>query len=269
MKPIIEVNNLYKKYKIGEKQSYYSFRDSIVNTTSKLIKKLAPQSPAKAGRSGDFWALKNVSFKVLPGEVVGIIGRNGAGKSTLLKILSRITPPTKGEITLRGRVASLLEVGTGFHPELTGRENIYLNGAVLGMKRAEINNKFNEIVEFAEISKFLNTPVKFYSSGMYMKLAFSVAAHLDSEIMIVDEVLSVGDAEFQKKCLSKIRSITDDEGRTVLFVSHNMSTVVSLCKRTLFINKGSIIYDGASKIAIEKYLKHTKPFLKKTEYVNK
>jgi len=266
MKPIIEVNNLYKKYKIGEKQSYYSFRDSIVNTTSKLIKKLAPRSPdVKSGRSGDFWALKNISFKVIPGEVMGIIGRNGAGKSTLLKILSRITPPTKGGITLRGKVASLLEVGTGFHPELTGRENIYLNGAILGMKRAEINDKFDEIVEFAEISKFLDTPVKFYSSGMYMRLAFAIAAHLEPEILLVDEVLAVGDAQFQKKCLGKMKEVSK-QGRTVIFVSHNMIAIESLCSNALLIDQGKILASGSTKKIIDKYLgiikNNTKQILK-------
>ena len=202
MLPIIEVNHLSKRYRIGEKQPYYSFRDSLVD----LVK--APFKQKNKVKNNTFWALKDISFKVMLGEVIGIIGRNGAGKSTLLKILSRITPPTKGEITLRGRVASLLEVGTGFHPELTGRENIYLNGAILGMKRTEINDKFDEIVEFAEISKFLDTPVKFYSSGMYMRLAFAIAAHLDPEILLVDEVLAVGDVQFQKKCLGKMKEVS-------------------------------------------------------------
>jgi lipopolysaccharide transport system ATP-binding protein len=204
----------------------------------------------------EFWALKDLSFIINRGETVGLIGPNGAGKSTLLKILSRITPPTTGMATLDGRVGSLLEVGTGFQQELTGRENVYLNGAILGMKRREIDRKFDEIVEFSEMKKFLDTPVKHYSSGMYMRLAFSVAAHLDSEIMIVDEVLAVGDAEFQKKCLSKIKNITVDGTRAVLFVSHSMSAVSALCKRSLFINKGKIEFDGDSKAAIRKYLKH-------------
>jgi len=245
MQPIIEVNHLFKKYQIGEKQRYYSFRDTLVN--------LAKLPFRKKTNEGKFWALKDISFKVMPGEVVGIIGRNGAGKSTLLKILSRITPPTKGEVTLRGRVASLLEVGTGFHPELTGRENIYLNGAILGMKRAEIKNKFDEIVNFAEISKFLDTPVKFYSSGMYMRLAFAVAAHLEPEILLVDEVLAVGDAEFQKKCLGKMGEVAK-QGRTVLFVSHNMGTVRSLCEQAILLSRGKIAEIGETHKVVQSYL---------------
>ena len=189
----------------------------------------------------EFWALKDVSFEVKRGEVLGIIGRNGAGKSTLLKILSRITEPTEGRVTLRGRVASLLEVGTGFHPELTGRENIYLNGAILGMTRAEIRRKFDEIVAFAEVEKFLDTPVKRYSSGMYVRLAFAVAAHLEPEILVVDEVLAVGDAEFQKKCLGKMNSVATVEGRTVLFVSHNMAVVQHLCERVILLKNGVLL----------------------------
>ena len=254
MIPIIEVNHLSKRYRIGKKQPYYSFRDSIINTASRLVKKLVPRSSdVKSGRSGDFWALKDISFKVMSGEVIGIIGRNGAGKSTLLKILSRITPPTKGKVTLRGRVASLLEVGTGFHPELTGRENIYLNGAILGMKRTEINDKFDEIVEFAEISKFLDTPVKFYSSGMYMRLAFAIAAHLDPEILLVDEVLAVGDAQFQKKCLGKMKEVSK-QGRTVLFVSHNMQAIQSLCKNIILLKNGEIVDFGPTNKIVNKYL---------------
>jgi lipopolysaccharide transport system ATP-binding protein len=190
---------------------------------------------------------------VMQGEVIGIIGRNGAGKSTLLKILSRITPPTKGEITLRGKVASLLEVGTGFHPELTGRENIYLNGAILGMKRWEINNKFEEIINFSEIEKFLDTPVKHYSSGMYIRLAFSVAAHMEPDILIVDEVLAVGDAEFQKKCLGKIDDVAKKEGRTILFVSHNMPAVERLCSSVILLNKGEIEDKGPCKAIVNLY----------------
>jgi len=246
MKPIIEVNNLYKKYRIGEKQRYYSFRDTLAD----LIK-LPFKQKAKLEKEV-FWALNNISFKVMPGEVMGIIGRNGAGKSTLLKILSRITPPTKGEVILRGRVASLLEVGTGFHPELTGRENIYLNGSILGMKRVEINDKFDEIVEFAEISKFLDTPVKFYSSGMYMRLAFAIAAHLDPEILLVDEVLAVGDIEFQKKCLGKMKEVSK-QGRTVLFVSHNMNAIARLCNKAIFIKNGNIGFYGKVDEAIRLY----------------
>ena len=247
MKPIIEVNHLYKKYKIGEKQRYYSFRDTLVD-----LVKLPFRKKAKLKKE-EFWALKDISFSVMPGEVIGIIGRNGAGKSTLLKILSRITPPTKGEITLRGRVASLLEVGTGFHSELTGRENIYLNGAILGMKRVEINTKFDEIVEFAEIHKFLDTPVKFYSSGMYMRLAFAIAAHLDPEILLVDEVLSVGDVQFQKKCLGKMKEVSK-QGRTVLFVSHNMQAIQGLCKNTILLENGEINDFGPTDKVVNKYL---------------
>jgi len=200
-----------------------------------------------------FWALKDVSFEVEQGEVVGIIGRNGAGKSTLLKILSRITSPTEGTVELRGRVGSLLEVGTGFHPELTGRENIYLSGSILGMKRSEINAKLDEIVKFSEIEKFLDTPVKRYSSGMYVRLAFAVAAHLQPEILLVDEVLAVGDAAFQKKCLGKMGDVAK-EGRTVLFVSHNMSAITTLCKRVLLIDYGQIIIDDKADVAVSKYI---------------
>lgn len=245
MKPIIEVNHLSKKYKIGEKQRYYSFRDTLVDLAKLPFRKKANKS--------EFWALKDVSFKVMPGEVIGIIGRNGAGKSTLLKILSRITPPTRGEITLRGRVASLLEVGTGFHPELTGRENIYLNGAILGMKRIEVNNKFDEIVKFAEISKFLDTPVKFYSSGMYMRLAFAIAAHLEPEILLVDEVLAVGDTQFQKKCLGKMKEVSK-QGRTVLFVSHNMTAVQNLCSKAILLEAGEINFTGTATDTVKKYV---------------
>ena len=198
--------------------------------------------------------MKDVSFEVKRGEVVGIIGRNGAGKSTLLKILSRITEPTTGRVHLKGRVASLLEVGTGFHPELTGRENVFLNGAILGMSRAEIRKKFDEIVAFAEVEKFLDTPVKRYSSGMYVRLAFAVAAHLEPEILIVDEVLAVGDAQFQKKCLGKMQDVSSKEGRTVLFVSHQMAAVSRLCSRGILLAKGGMKYDGPSQAAIEKYL---------------
>jgi lipopolysaccharide transport system ATP-binding protein len=206
-------------------------------------------------QSEDFWALKDVSFDVNQGEVVGIIGRNGAGKSTLLKILSRIVRPTSGEVTIRGRVGSLLEVGTGFHPELTGRENIFMNGAVLGMKRAEIVRKFDEIVAFAEVEKFLDTPVKFYSSGMYVRLAFAVAAHLETEILIVDEVLAVGDAAFQKKCLGKMGDIAEKEGRTVLFVSHNMIAVRKLCTVIATLVNGSLKFIGEPECAISSYEK--------------
>jgi lipopolysaccharide transport system ATP-binding protein len=257
MQTIIELNHISKKYKYGGSQLYYTLRDTLAAVAMLPLNLLRNRQKNNNLEKNEFWALKDVSFKVDRGEAIGIIGPNGAGKSTLLKVLSRITPPTLGEAVLRGRVGSLLEVGTGFQQELTGRENIYLNGAILGMKRREIDKKFDEIVEFSEMQKFLDTPVKHYSSGMYMRLAFSVAAHLDSEIMIVDEVLAVGDVEFQKKCLSKIRAITNDGNRAVLFVSHNMSAVSALCKRSLYINKGMIEYDGISKIAIEKYLRHS------------
>lgn len=234
--PIIEVSELSKLYHIGNKLPYKTLRETLMN---------AVKSPAtlfrRNGSGGDdtFWALKDVSFEVQQGEVIGIIGRNGAGKSTLLKILSRVTEPTEGEVRLRGRVASLLEVGTGFHPELTGRENIFLNGAILGMSRQEIKKKFDEIVAFAETEKFLDTPVKRYSSGMYVRLAFAVAAHLEPEILIIDEVLSVGDAQFQKKCLGKMGDVAKG-GRTVLFVSHNMQAISSLCTKAIYLESGQI-----------------------------
>lgn len=262
MKPIIEVNHLYKKYQIGEKQLYCSFRDSIVN----FVK--SPIGQKNKLKKNEFWALKNISFKVMPGEVIGIIGRNGAGKSTLLKILSQITPPTKGEITLRGRVASLLDIGTGFHPELTGRENIFLSGAVLGMKRKEICKKFDEIVEFAEISKFLDTPVKHYSSGMYLRLAFAVAAHLEPEILLIDEVLAVGDAQFQKKCLGKMK-VDSKQGRTVLFVSHNMDAVGRLCQKSILLKDGALKQFGNTAKVINHYLKSGIFFQPKRVWNNK
>jgi lipopolysaccharide transport system ATP-binding protein len=249
-KPIIEVNNISKSYKISHQEDgYLTLRDSLMN----FIKH--PIASIKNGSSREiFWALKNISFKVQKGEVIGIIGHNGAGKSTLLKILSQITPPTKGEIKIRGRIASLLEVGTGFHPELTGRENIYLNGAILGMGKEEIRDKFDSIVEFAGIEKFLDTPVKRYSSGMYVRLAFSVAAHLDPDILIVDEVLAVGDAEFQKKCLGKMEEVTQQEGRTILFVSHNMEAIHRLCKKTILLEDGEIKMIGDTNEVVGAYL---------------
>jgi lipopolysaccharide transport system ATP-binding protein len=246
-KPIIEVKNVGKRYRIGaNKEPYLSLRDEIV-------KWFSPKARRAKAEQSDFWALKDVSFSVQEGEAVGIIGRNGAGKSTLLKILSQITPPTVGEVTMRGRVASLLEVGTGFHPELTGRENIYLNGAILGMTRGEIKRKFDEIVAFAEIEKFLDTPVKRYSSGMYVRLAFAVAAHLEPEILVVDEVLAVGDAEFQKKCLGKMGAVTSG-GRTVLFVSHNMAAIQSLCNKAIVLSFGKIISNKPISLAINDYV---------------
>ncbi|XZE44558.1 polysaccharide ABC transporter ATP-binding protein [Pirellulaceae bacterium SH467] len=238
--PAISVRNLGKMYRLAHQgKRTDSFREAITSTVLAPFRRIS-QLRGTDETQEEFWALKDVSFDVQPGEVVGIIGRNGAGKSTLLKILSRIVEPTEGEIRLRGRVASLLEVGTGFHPELTGRENIYLNGSILGMKRREIDKKFDEIVDFAEVEKFLDTPVKRYSSGMYVRLAFAVAAHLDPEILIVDEVLAVGDAEFQKKCLGKMKEVATGRGRTVLFVSHNMAAVKSLCSCALRISAGAV-----------------------------
>src|SRR5579871_4527410 len=223
---VIRVENLGKRYRIGERERYLALRDVLtraISAPARLFGPRRPSSPSNGDRS-HIWALKDVSFDIKPGEVVGIIGRNGAGKSTLLKILSRITEPTEGRVAIKGRVASLLEVGTGFHPELTGRENIYLNGTILGMTRREINRKFDEIIAFAELDRFIDTMVKHYSSGMYMRLAFSVAAHLEPDILLIDEVLAVGDLAFQKKCLGKMQDV-GRLGRTVLFVSHNMSAI--------------------------------------------
>src|SRR4051812_26689350 len=225
--PIIQVENLGKRYQLTHEIRHDTLRDTLSHGMRGLIRRWRNREPRSALE--EFWALREVSFEIKRGEVVGIIGRNGAGKSTLLKVLSRITEPTTGRITLKGRVASLLEVGTGFHPELTGRDNIFLNGAILGMSRVEIRKKFDEIVAFAEVERFLDTPVKRYSSGMYVRLAFAVAAHLEPEILVVDEVLAVGDAEFQKKCLGKIDDVSHREGRTVLFVSHNMAAIQNLC----------------------------------------
>jgi lipopolysaccharide transport system ATP-binding protein len=257
---IIQIENLGKRYIIGHQQSrgrYSTFRESVTESLKtagrKLTRTFSPGTPGNGSRE-EFWALRDISFEVAQGERVGIIGRNGAGKSTLLKILSRITEPTAGRIRLRGKVASLLEVGTGFHPELTGRENVFLNGAILGMTKAEIRKKFDEIVAFAEIDKFLDTPVKRYSSGMYVRLAFSVAAHLEPEILIVDEVLAVGDVQFQKKCLGKMEDAGND-GRTVLFVSHNMTAVQQLTTRCLLLHDGRIAYNGETSNAIEEYLR--------------
>src|SRR5256884_7828012 len=243
---IITVENLGKKHSLRHQRNerYTALRDVIAEKALVFFKNLKSGNGVSVSKE-DFWALKDVSFEVQRGEVVGIIGRNGAGKSTLLKILSRITEPTEGRVRIRGRVASLLEVGTGFHPELTGRENIFVNGAILGMTRAEIAKKFDEIVAFAETEKFLDTPVKHYSSGMYVRLAFAVAAHLEPEILIVDEVLAVGDAEFQRKCLGKMEEVSKNEGRTVLFVSHNLGAVARLCTRGLLVEKGDVVTRGA------------------------
>ncbi|PWT72735.1 MAG: ABC transporter ATP-binding protein [Bacteroidetes bacterium] len=250
--PVIEVENLSKKFVISHEvqEKYSSLRDTIAKQFSQItrLKKSKQQS------FEEFYALHDINFQVHQGDRVGIIGRNGAGKSTLLKILSRITEPSNGRVKIRGRVASLLEVGTGFHPELTGRENIFLNGAILGMSRTEIRTKFDEIVDFAEIEKFLDTPVKRYSSGMYVRLAFAVAAHLEPEILVVDEVLAVGDSQFQKKCLGKMEDVSKNQGRTVLFVSHNMGVVSQLCKTAILLNKGSIVYSGNADGAIQQYL---------------
>lgn len=245
--PIIEVNRLSKRYQLGH-FGMSSFREE----SEKWIRRLRGQTTLALENKRDFWALRDVSFSVNAGEVIGIIGRNGAGKSTLLKLLSRITEPTAGEIVLRGRVASLLEVGTGFHPELSGRENVFLNGAILGMKRAEIARKFDEIVAFAEIQKFIDTPVKRYSSGMYVKLAFAVAAHLEPDILIVDEVLAVGDAAFQKKCVAKVGEVSS-HGRTVLFVSHNIGLISALCRSAIVLEQGVLTHHGDVKNAIARY----------------
>ncbi|MBU5636463.1 ABC transporter ATP-binding protein [Geomonas sp. Red69] len=255
----IKVENLSKKYLIrhqGGGAGQAALRDVLTEGARRLGKRLLGQKVAAAQYSEEFWALKDVSFQVGQGERIGIIGRNGAGKSSLLKILSRITEPSAGGVRLRGRVASLLEVGTGFHPELTGRENIFLNGAIMGMSRAEIRRKFDEIVAFAEVERFLDTPVKRYSSGMYVRLAFAVAAHLEPEILVVDEVLAVGDAAFQKKCLGKMQDV-GREGRTVLFVSHNMRAIRQLCDRAILLSGGELIADGAAPQVIERYLRDT------------
>lgn len=255
----IRCDGLGKQYRIGERESYRALRDTIADTVSSPFRLLRSafkgpnQAAAADSRPNTFWALKDVSFEIKRGEVVGVIGRNGAGKSTLLKILSRITAPTEGEVDIRGRVGSLLEVGTGFHPELTGRENVYLNGAILGMKKSEIARKFDEMVAFAEIEKFIDTPVKRYSSGMYVRLAFAVAVQLEPEILIIDEVLAVGDAEFQKKCFNKMRSIGQG-GRTILFVSHNMSAVRSICNRGLILEKGCLTEQGETSLVVDRYL---------------
>jgi lipopolysaccharide transport system ATP-binding protein len=234
MKPIIEVNHVWKEYQKGIDRRYKSLRDTLADIPGRLF----------GGEKEKFWALEDIDFKVEAGESVGIIGRNGAGKSTLLKILSRITPPTKGEIILRGRVASLLEVGTGFHPELTGRENVFFNGSILGMRHQEIKKKFDEIVDFSGVESFIDTPLKHYSSGMQMRLAFSVAAHLDSEILLIDEVLAVGDAEFQKKCMGKMDEVSKGEGKTILFVSHNFEAIKKLCKKGILLNNNLTKYSN-------------------------
>jgi lipopolysaccharide transport system ATP-binding protein len=253
---IIQVENLGKRYRIRhqrEGQRYVALRDVLADKVKSLFCRNGQAQNGEQQPIEDFWALRDVSFEVKQGEVIGIIGRNGAGKSTLLKILSRITEPTAGRVKINGRVASLLEVGTGFHPELTGRENVFLNGAILGMRRAEIKKKFDEIVAFAEVEKFLDTPVKRYSSGMYVRLAFAVAAHLEPEILIVDEVLAVGDAEFQKKCLGKMSDVSRD-GRTILFVSHNMAAVERLCASGIMLAGGRVVFEGSADASIKRYM---------------
>ena len=256
MKPLVEIRDISKQYRLGGRRirKTETLRELLQGAATAPFRALAAKNggPTKE-ELYTFWALEDVSLNINQGDVLGIIGRNGAGKSTLLKILSRITSPTKGEVVLRGRLASLLEVGTGFHPELTGRENIYLNGAILGMRKAEIDRRFDEIVSFAEVEKFLDTPVKHYSSGMYVRLAFAVAAHLDPEILVVDEVLAVGDLSFQKKCLGKMGEVSRG-GRTVLFVSHNMAAIENLCTRAAVLSQGRLCFDGSGKDAIQFYL---------------
>jgi len=257
MPPAIRIESLGKSYRINhadERNTYRTLSEDLVEMAKAPLRSW--RRHGTNGRTEEFWALKNVDFEVQPGEVVGVIGRNGAGKSTLLKILSRITEPTEGKVRLRGRVGSLLEVGTGFHPELTGRENVYLNGSILGMSHKEIDRRFDEIVAFSEVERFLDTPVKRYSSGMYVRLAFAVAAHLEPEILIVDEVLAVGDAEFQKKCLGRMGNVAK-EGRTVLFVSHNMTAITSLCNRAVLLDAGRVSSPtGSVSELVNQYLGH-------------
>jgi|CZKI01.1.fsa_nt_gi lipopolysaccharide transport system ATP-binding protein len=253
---IITVDNVSKRYLLGHQADDDTLRDRMARGIRSAMEWMRPGTRGARRTVEEFWALKNVSFELQRGQVLGIMGRNGAGKSTLLKILSRITEPTTGRIQMRGRVASLLEVGTGFHPELTGRENVYLNGVILGMSRAEIARKFDEIVAFSEIERFLDTPVKHYSSGMYVRLAFAIAAHLEPEILIVDEVLAVGDAQFQKKCLNKVSEVTRSDGRTVLFVSHNSAALQSICNAGLWLSQGQVAGQGPINECLAAYL-HT------------
>jgi lipopolysaccharide transport system ATP-binding protein len=246
--PVIDIQHVGKKYEISKQQgasSYRTLQESLLALPRNLLK--------SKQRSDEFWALQDINFSVEPGERIGIIGRNGAGKSTLLKILSRITAPTHGRIELRGRVASLLEVGTGFHPELSGRENIFMNGSLMGMSEKEILSKFDEIVDFAEVEQFIDTPVKRYSSGMYVRLAFAVAAHLEPEILLVDEVLAVGDAQFQKKCLGKMEDVAHRSGRTILFVSHSMAAIENLCNRCVLLSKGQLVAQGETSMVLKQY----------------
>lgn len=246
MKPIIEIQNLGKQYRLSTQAPYASLRDWITGSVKTILN--------SKKETGKFWALENINLDVMAGDRIGIIGRNGAGKSTLLKIISRITPPTTGHATIRGRVGSLLEVGTGFHPELTGRENIFLNGSILGLKKAEIIKHFDEIVDFSGVAQFIDTPLKFYSSGMQLRLAFSVAAHLDPEILLIDEVLAVGDLEFQRKCIGKMEEVSKKDGRTILFVSHNMDSIRKFCPVTILLNEGKIIGKGNTETVIGEYV---------------
>lgn len=253
--PIIQADQLSKSFVIQHesRERYTALRDVLSNNAKKIISLSGSTASKKHTTKEEFWALKNVNFQIAAGERIGIVGRNGAGKSTLLKIISRITEPTSGTVKIKGRVASLLEVGTGFHPELTGKENIFLNGAILGMSRKEIKQKFDEIVDFAEVEQFLDTPVKRYSSGMYVRLAFAVAAHLEPEILVVDEVLAVGDAQFQSKCLGKMEEVSRGHGRTILFVSHNMAAIRSLCDRGILLSKGVLTVDDSISHCINEY----------------
>lgn len=254
MKPIIKVDKLSKRYRLGAlRPGYVTLRETLAGAIIQPFKRLRRTNNNGKPNNKTIWALHDVTFEIRPGEIVGVVGRNGAGKSTLLKVLSRIVDPTSGRYELYGRVGSLLEVGTGFHHDLSGRDNVFLNGAILGMKRSEIERKFDEIVAFSEIEKFIDTPVKWYSTGMYLRLAFSVAAHLDSEILLMDEVLAVGDMVFQQKCLTKMHSIMQ-EGRTILFVSHSMSAVSRLCKRVIMLDQGSIVHDGPAPQVVNAYL---------------
>ncbi|MBM4406135.1 MAG: ATP-binding cassette domain-containing protein, partial [Chloroflexi bacterium] len=251
--PVIELNGIGKRFRLGERERYLALRDILSRSIEAPLQRIRGRKAPQEKRRDLIWALKNISFHVKHGEAIGIIGRNGAGKSTLLKILSRVTEPTAGEGEVLGRVGSLLEVGTGFHPELTGRENLYLSGAILGMTKADINRRFNDIVGFAELERFIDTPVKYYSSGMYIRLAFSVAAHMEPDILLVDEVLAVGDSEFQKRCLGRMGDIASG-GRTVLFVSHNMAIIKALTEKTIWLEKGEIKGIGPSSEVVDKYL---------------
>ncbi|MHA4811234.1 ABC transporter ATP-binding protein [Flavitalea flava] len=254
MKPIIEIHQLSKKYRLQKRANYLSLRDLMADSFKNLFL-------ANLNQATDFWALKDINLTIQPGERIGIIGNNGAGKTTLLKILSRITPPSEGKINIRGKIASLLEVGTGFHPELTGRENIYMNGSILGLKKHEIDNQFDAIVDFSGVSAFLETPLKNYSSGMGLRLGFAVAAHLKPDILIIDEVLAVGDLEFQKKCLGKMEEISKEQGRTILFVSHNMAAITSLCEKAIHLQKGHLYSVGHSTAIVQEYIKISESYV--------